>query len=120
MNVDQQTHAAASSTQGFQQIKQQNLLSTKTEDKTTMDAATTKKDDEGFGMKSDLEVPEDTIVKTEAGEGIFGADMELDSVTDSESDSAHELEKNKLAKQSAKFQIVAGEDSDSMFEERLQ
>ena len=51
---------------------------------------------------------------------MFGADIELDSLTDSESDSEADLDKDKVPKQSTKFKIVAGEDSDSIFEERLQ
>ena len=94
MSIDQQTHAAASSTQGFAQIKLQNMLSTKTEDKTTEDAATTKKDDEGEESKTADAVPAGTIAKTEAGDGMFGADIELDSITDSESDSAAEIDKD--------------------------
>ena len=120
MSIDQQTHAAASSTQGFAQIKLQNMLSTKTEDKTTEDAATTKKDDEGEESKTADAVPAGTIAKTEAGDGMFGADIELDSITDSESDSAADIDKDQFPKQQTKFKIVSGEDSDSMFEERLQ
>ena len=72
-----------------------------------------------------MEVPAGTIAKTEAGEGMFGADIELDSLTDSASDDGDfdpmdGAAKVKPTKQGAKFQIVAGEDSDSIFEERLQ
>lgn len=62
-----------------------------------------------------------SIAKTEAGDGMFGADIELESLTDSDSDSPDHEKKRKAPKQgAAKFEIVAGEDSDSIFEERLQ
>ncbi len=62
-----------------------------------------------------------SIAKTEAGDGMFGADIELESLTDSDSDSPDHEKKRKAPKQGAtKFEIVAGEDSDSIFEERLQ
>lgn len=92
-----ETHAAAGSTQGFAHIKLQNLINSKNGrdlatvgDMTTQDAATTKKtgheddyDDEGEDSDSDSHVT-GTIAKTEAGDGMFGADIELDSLTDSD------------------------------------
>ena len=64
------------------------------------------------------------IAKTEAGDGMFGADVDLESLTDSEEedddDVAQDVGASDILKQSAKFKIVAGEDSDSIFEERLQ
>ena len=74
------------------------------------------------------------MAKTEAGDGMFGADLDMDSLTDSEDeddddddDDDQEDEKadvagdkSKKPKTDAEFKIVAGEDSDSIFEERLQ
>ena len=62
------------------------------------------------------------LSKTEAGDGMFGADIELDSLTDSDDrDHSDKEEANpKVAKQKTKFKIVTGEDSDSIFEEHLQ
>ena len=74
------------------------------------------------------------MAKTEAGEGMFGADLDMDSLTDSDdehnddelSDLDIELKKKKKdegvegkAEKNQQFKIVAGEDSDSIFEERL-
>ena len=69
-------------------------------------------------------IAEGTLAKTEAGDGMFGADIELDSLTDSDErgDRDIDLDKGLLAmpKQATKFKIVTGEDSDSIFEEHLQ
>ena len=62
-----------------------------------------------------------TLNKTEAGDGMFGADIELESLTDSE-DGDHEDKDEvvaKISKQKKTFKIVTGEDSDSIFEEHL-
>lgn len=103
-----QTHQAASSTQGFAHIKLQNLIqsqqtgkTTNNEDKTTMDAATTKKYEDGVSKTL-----AGSIAKTEAGDGMFGADIELESLTDeSGDDSPRDKAKGegKLPKSSAKF-----------------
>ena len=74
-----------------------------------------------------------TIAKTEAGDGMFGKDIELDSLTDSEEHFDEDMDKEfddvnlerdfKVkgdSKPEPKFKIVSGEDSDSMFEERMQ
>ena len=79
-----------------------------------------------------------TIAKTETGDGMFGADIELQSLTDSDegygnelddyddseadSDTPEDRRKAKIGakKNKTKFKIVSGEESDSIFEERLQ
>jgi len=85
-------------------------------DKGTSEAAKAKKADE-----NELSGAAGTIARTEAGDGMFGADIELESLTDS-ADENEELprEKKKVLKQTAEFKIVTGDDSDSIFEERLQ
>lgn len=67
-------------------------------------------------------IAEGTLAKTEAGDGMFGADIELDSLTDSEGkgDNLDDEKDFAMPKQTTKFKIVTGEDSDSMFEEHLQ
>ena len=57
---------------------------------------------------------------------MFGADVDLESLTDSdddydsEKDAKEDVETATEDLKQAKFKIVSGEDSDSMFEERLQ
>ena len=69
------------------------------------------------------------MAKTEAGDGMFGADLDMDSLTDSDDeddddddDKVNVARDKKETKQKtdAVFKIVTGEDSDSIFEERLQ
>lgn len=66
-----------------------------------MDAATTKKYEDGVSKTL-----AGSIAKTEAGDGMFGADIELESLTDeSGDDSPRDKAKGegKLPKSSAKF-----------------
>jgi len=119
----------ASSTQGFSLLKKSG----------TDDAATTKKT--AAAEDGEIDATTGVMAKTEAGEGMFGADLDMDSLTDSDGDdeddyddgseSDEKLKRKKKDKEerddsaiqkdekSQQFKIVAGEDSDSIFEERL-
>ena len=80
------THAAANSTQGFAHIKLQNLIQTNKDSggDETMAATSKKTDGDPDDERSGPGATTGTIAKTEAGEGMFGADIELDSLTDSD------------------------------------
>ena len=117
-------HAAATSTQGFNHIKLQNLIQSQTDGGATKKTAAAEDDDANTTAK---------IAGTEAGDGMFGADVDLQSVTDSDEDDhkrpsppkkdstkvKSDVAQADFVKQTEKFKIVTGEDSDSMFEEHL-
>ena len=127
------THAMASSTQGFDHFKKMAGGSASTQVQNDS-AGRTKKTAAGETTMDEAGATTGVMAKTEAGEGMFGADLDMDSLTDSDdehnddelSDLDIELKKKKKdegvegkAEKNQQFKIVAGEDSDSIFEERL-
>lgn len=78
------THAMASSTQGFDQFKKMAGGSASTQVQKNDSAGRTKKTAAGETTMDEAGATTGVMAKTEAGEGMFGADLDMDSLTDSE------------------------------------
>ena len=77
------THAMAASTQGFDQFKKMAGGSASTQVQNDS-AGRTKKTAAGETTMDEAGTTTGVMAKTEAGEGMFGADLDMDSLTDSE------------------------------------